>query len=136
MDQFRFGTHIYLVGNPLSPLCPVKALRILFGRYHAPPHATLCTRPFYQPFTKAFFVRTMHLLLLNAGIPMFGYTGHYLRKGAAVMADRNGISRHHIKLLGGWKSDAVDVYINEQRRPERIQRLLLLNSKLLSPFIH
>jgi hypothetical protein len=68
---------------------------------------------FNKPFTKAFFVHTMHLLLLNAGIPTLGYSGHSLRKGVAIIADRNRISHHHIKLLGRWKSDAVDIYINE-----------------------
>jgi hypothetical protein len=134
-DRFRVGTDIYLAGNPLSPLCPVKALRVLFDRYPAPPHAPLFSRPFQQPFTKAFFVHSMHLLLLNAGIPTFGYSGS-LRKGTAVTADRNGISRHHIKLLGRWKTNAVDVYIDERRQSEQIQRLLSLNAQLLSPIIH
>src|SRR5579859_600430 len=100
------------------------------------PSCPLFGRPFQQPFTKTFFVRSMHLLLLNAGIPTFGYSGHSLRKGAAVTADRNGISRHHIKLLWRWKSDAVDIYINERRKSERMHRLLFLNSQLLSPIIH
>jgi hypothetical protein len=113
-DQFHVGTDIYFAANPLSPLCPVKALKLLFGRYPASPHAPLFMRPFQQPFTNpAFFVHTMHLLLLNAGIPTLGYLGHSLRKGAAIIADRNRISHHHIKLLGRWKSDAVDIYINE-----------------------
>jgi hypothetical protein len=135
-DQFRVGTDIYLASNPLSPLCPVKALRVLFDRYPASPHAPLFTRPFQQPFTKTFFVRSMHQLLFNAGIPTFGYSGHSLWKGAAVTADRNGISRHHIKLLGRWESDAVDIYINECRQSERKHRLLHLNAQLLSPLIH
>jgi len=75
----------------------------------------------------------MHQLLLNAGIPTFGYSGHSLRKGAAVTADRNGVSKHDIKLLGRWKSDAVDIYINEPQKPERIQKILRLNALLLSP---
>jgi hypothetical protein len=70
----------------------------------------------------------MHLLLLNAGIATFGYSGHSLRKSAAITADRNGISRHHIKLLGIWKSDAVDVYINERKQSEQIHWLLFLNA--------
>src|SRR5579859_4909960 len=74
-DQFHVGTEIYLAGNPLSPLCPVKALRVLSDCYPASPHAPLFGRPFQQPFTKTFFVRSMHLLLLNAGIPTFGYSG-------------------------------------------------------------
>jgi hypothetical protein len=112
-DQFHVGTDIYLAANPLSPLCPVTALKVLFRRYPASPYAPLFTRPFQHPFTKAFFVQTMHLLLLNHGIPTFGYSGHSLHEGAAVTADRKGTSRHYIKLLGRWKSDAVDVYINE-----------------------
>jgi hypothetical protein len=60
-DQFRVGTEIYLAANPLSPLCPVKALRLkaFFNRYRVSPHASLFRRPFQQPFTKAFFIHTM-----------------------------------------------------------------------------
>ena len=42
---------------------------------------------------------------------MTGFSGHSIRKGAAVTAAENGISRDNIKLLGRWKSDAVDTYI-------------------------
>jgi hypothetical protein len=75
----------------------------------------------------------MHHLLLNAGISTFGYSGHSLRKGAAVTADRNGISRQDIKLLGRWKSDAVNIYIDERQKPDHIQKILRLNAQLLSP---
>ena len=109
VDQFHVCVEIYLAQSPLSPLCPVTALRALFHRYPAPPHAPLFIRPFSQLFDKLFFVHTMHHLLLNAGISTVGYSGHSLRKGVAVTADRNGISRPDIKLLGRWKSDAVDI---------------------------
>ena len=75
----------------------------------------------------------MHHLLLNAGISTVGYSRHSLRKGATVTADRNGISRPDIKLLGRWKSDAVDVYINERQKPDHIRNILCLNAQLLSP---
>jgi len=75
----------------------------------------------------------MHHLLLNAGISTFGYSGHSLRKGATVTADCNGISRHDIKLLGRWKSDVVDAYIDEREKPDHIQKILHLNARLLSP---
>jgi hypothetical protein len=78
----------------------------------------------------------MRELLLNAGISTIGYAGHSLRKGAAVTADRNGIPKHDIKLLGRWKSDAVDVYINERQKPDHIQKILLINSQLLSSTLH
>jgi len=132
-DQSHVGVEIYLAHSPLSPLCPVTALKNLFNRCPAHPHAPLFIRPFNQPFSKPFFVLAMHHLLLNAGISTVGYSGHSLRKGAAVTADRNRISRHDIKLLGRWKSDAVDIYIDERQKPDHIQKLLHLNAQLLSP---
>jgi hypothetical protein len=75
----------------------------------------------------------MRELLLNAGIPTVGFSGHSIRKGAAVTTDRNGLSKLDIKLLGRWKSDAVDIYINERQKPDLIQRILHLNAQLLSP---
>jgi hypothetical protein len=69
-------------------------------------------------------------LLLRAGISTIGFSGHSLRKGAAVSAAANGISKDDIKLLGRWKSDAVDVYINEIHEHENTRKLLFLNSKL------
>lgn len=78
----------------------------------------------------------MRELLLSAGIATAGYSGHSLRKGAAVTARRNGISKHNIKLLGRWKSDAVDVYIDEQQKSDHMQETLLLNSQLLSSTTH
>ena len=107
-----------------------------FTRFPKPLQSPLFTRPYGQPFSKSFFVIKMRELLLNAGISTIGYSGHSLRKGAAVTADRNGISKHDIKLLGRWKSDAVDVYINECQKPDHIKKLLLLNSRLLSSTLH
>jgi hypothetical protein len=133
VDQFHIGVEIYLAQSPLSPLCPVTALRALFAHYPASPHAPLFIRSFNQPFDKSFFIRVMHHLLLDAGISTAGYSGHSLRKGAAVTADCNGISRHDIKRLGRWKSDAVDVYIDERQKPDHIQKILRLNAQLLSP---
>ena len=130
-DQSHVGVEIHLAHSPCSPLCPVMALRTLFNRYPAPVDAPLFIRPFGQPFDRSFFILTMHHLLLDAGISTVGYSGHSLRKGAAVTADRNGISRHDIKLLGRWKSDAVDVYIDERQKPDHIRKILHLN--VLSP---
>jgi hypothetical protein len=136
MDQFRVGAEIYLAHSPLSPLCPVTALKSLFNHYPAHPHAPLFSRPFNQSFTKPFFVHMMHQLLLDAGISTLGYSGHSLRKGAAVTADRNNISKHDIKILGRWKSSVVDIYIDERQKPEHIHKILRLNAQLLSSPLH
>ena len=84
------------------------------------------TDPFYGGIDK------VRELLLRTGISTKGFSGHSLRKGAAVSAAANGISRDDIKLLGRWKSDAVDVYINELGHKDHIEKLLQLNSKLHS----
>jgi hypothetical protein len=129
----KFTWHIPLILRFVqlqrSELCSINILL-------APSNAPLFTRPFGQPFSKSFFVLRIHELLLNAGISTGRYSGHSLRKGAAVTVDRNGISKHNIKLLGRWQSDAVDVYIDERQKPDYIQKLLHLNSQLLSPRTH
>jgi hypothetical protein len=132
-DPFRIGEDIYLAYSPHSPICPVTALKNLFQTYPKSNLSPLFVGPPGHPFSKPYFVFKMHELLLNAGISTTGYSGHSLRKGAAVTADRNGISKNDIKLLGRWKSDAVDVYINERQKPDHIQKILRLNAQLLSP---
>ena len=133
-DQFHTGTEIYLAYSPHSSLCPVSALRALFTCFPKPPQSPLFTRPYGQPFSKSFFVIKMRELLLNTGISTIGYSGHSLRKGAAVTANRNGIPKHDIKLLGWWKSDVVDVYINECQKPDHIKKTP--PSQLMTPLFY
>jgi hypothetical protein len=103
----------------------------LYDSYPHPANHPLFSRPFGYPFTKQFFLTKLHDLLLQAGIPTAGFSGHSIRKGAAVTAALNGISRDNIKLLGRWKSDAVDVYLNELQESDHVSKLLSLNSQLL-----
>ena len=130
-DPYRKGIDIHLASSA-SALCPVTALKVLFITYPRSLLQPLFTRPYSQPFTKQFLVLKIHKLLLQAGIPTMGFSGHSIRKGAAVTAAENGISRENIKLLGRWKSNAVDVYINEIHQFDHIRKLLCLNSQLLA----
>jgi hypothetical protein len=128
-DPFRKGTAIQLASSPSSSICPVNALRHLFNRFPRDPSHPLFSRTF-GPFNRQYVVDKVKELLLRAGITTVGFSGHSLRKGAAVSAAANGISKDDIKLLGRWKSDAVDVYINEINEHENTRKLLILNSKL------
>ena len=130
-DQNRIGVEIQLAPTS-SPLCPVSALSELYTSFPRPRNDPIFSRTRARPFTQQFVIQTIHRLLLQAGIPTRGFSGHSLRKGAAVTAATNGMSRDEIKLLGRWKSDAVDIYINELSKPDTIQKLLLLSSKLHS----
>ena len=131
-DPFANGVNIHLAASPTSPLCPVTALRNLFAHYPMSPNSPLFNRPF-GPFSKAYFINKVREYLIRAGIPTRGFSGHSLRKGAAVSAVSKGISRNEIKLLGRWKSDAVDIYINDLPQATLSANLLALNSRFLDP---
>jgi len=132
-DPFKHGVAIELAASPASPLCPVSALRRLYSRFPRDPSHPLFSR-IIGSFNRQYLIDRVKELLLRAGISTTGFSGHSLRKGAAVSAAANGISREEIKLLGRWKSDAVDVYINEVSASEHTQKLLQLNSKLHTSF--
>jgi hypothetical protein len=85
------------------------------------------------PFSKSYFIAQIHELLLQAGIPTHGFSGHSIRKGAAVSASARGIPKDDIKLMGRWKSDVVLTYINETTISEHNNKLLLLNKQLQTP---
>ena len=101
IDPFQTGVNIHLAASS-SPLCLITALTLLFT-------SPLFVRSYDQPFTKQFFVLSIHHLLLWAGIPTTGFSGHSIRKGAAVIAACNGISRNDVKLLGRWTSDVMSI---------------------------
>ena len=130
MDPYHKGTCIPLASSPASPLCPVTALQNLYSSYSHPPIHPLFSCPFGQPFTKQFIINKIRELLLRAGIPTLGFSGHSIRKGAAVTAAMNGVSRENIKLLGRWKSDAVNMYLDTINQPNHISNLLNLNCQL------
>lgn len=108
-NPFRKGTAIQLAPSPSSTICPVDALRHLFNAFPRDPSHPLFSRSF-GPFNRQYVVDKVKELLR---ISTIGFSGHSLRKGAAVSAAANRIPKDGIKLLGRWKSDTVDVYINK-----------------------
>jgi hypothetical protein len=130
-DPFRKGVHIQLAAIA-SVLCPVRALKLLFRKHPTAPDQPLFARTI-GPFSKSYLIAQIHELLLQAGIPTHGFSGHSIRKGAAVSASARGISKDDIKLMGRWKSDVVLTYINETTTSEHNNKLLLLNKQLQTP---
>jgi hypothetical protein len=128
-DPFGKGTEIYLPPSG-SEICPVAALHHLFERFPSDGTAPLFNRG-YGAFSRSYFVENVKIYLLRIGLDPSNYSGHSLRKGAAVSASREGISRAEIQLLGRWKSDAVDIYINEVSKADHQAKILNLRSKLL-----
>ena len=128
-DPFASGVDIYLTKSPIPEICPVRALKRLFARFPTPADAPLFTRAF-GPFSRSYFVEQTKSLLLQVGVDPSKYSGHSLRKGAAISAKAAGIPRDEIKLLGRWKSDAVDIYITESAKQDHKARMLQLQSQL------
>ena len=131
-NQYRKGTAIQLAPTH-SPICPVKALRTLFQREPKQLNEPFFSRSRGQAFNRGYVINQIKELLLRAGISASHFSGHSIRKGAAVSAAAKGLSKEDIKLLGRWNSDAVDavdVYINELAEDDQIAKLLHLNSRL------
>ena len=131
MDPYHRDATIPLASSPNpSPLCPVTALHSLYSLYPHPPTHPLFSCPYGQSFNKQFLIAKIRELLLHAGIPSLGFSGHSIRKGAAVTAALNGVSRDDIKLLGHWKSDAVDNYLDSFYQSNHTSYQLHLNTQL------
>jgi hypothetical protein len=88
-DPYRKGTPIYLSQSP-SILCPVKALTTLFQAHPKQPDDPLFSHTF-GPFSRTYLITTIKDLLFRAGIDASNFSGHSLRKGAAVAAAAWGI---------------------------------------------
>jgi hypothetical protein len=131
-DQYRQGVNIHL-SSVDSPLCPVAALHNLFERFPAPPNSPLFVRSAGLPFNRAHFVDRVKTWLLKTRQNPAKFSGHSLRKGTTVSAIASGLSKDEVKLLGRWKSDAVDVYINEVDQYTHQKRMLALNAKIHTP---
>ena len=54
-----------------------------------------------------------------------GLTLHSCRVGGATEASEEGVSRVRIKEAGGWKSDAVDLYIHSKNKGKEVSRALV-----------
>jgi integrase len=90
-------------------LCPVEALRSLFGADPQPDTAPLF-RLQRGGFPKGYLVDRIRSRLRAAGINPTNYSGYSLRRGAAQEAANKGLPEQEIQLLGRWKSNAVRLY--------------------------
>ncbi len=99
----------------------MAALKQLFQKFPATPLRLLFSHRHGQPFSRPSLLLKIHELLLQSGIPTAGFSSHSIRKEAMITAAERGISPHEIKLLGQWKSDAINTYINKVQESDHIQ---------------
>ena len=67
------------------------------------------------PLVKSRFVELVRSALTQARVPVFGYSGHSFRIGAATAAAEAGISDSVIQALGQWDSPAFLRYVRTPR---------------------
>ena len=111
-DQFRQGHTIPLAFSGDST-CPVTALQTLFTTFPKPGPDPLFCRSL-GPFNKRWLADNLSTALLQAGYDPTTYSGHSFHREAANTAVTAGISQENVKILGRWKSDAVDRYFTTQ----------------------
>jgi hypothetical protein len=112
-DPFAKGVQIPMPATN-DPICPREALKSLISRFPTPSNAPLFAchnESNYKNgifFTRVAFLNQLKDLLIKAGINPVGYNGHSFRKGAAQSAAAAGMPNEEIKILGRWKSDAIN----------------------------
>lgn len=106
-DPWRRGVSLQIAASN-DATCPVAAMRYLFENFPASQDSPLFHPD--RPFTRKLVVDTLNAALRQIGQPG-RYSGHSFRRGAATSAKAAGLSADEIKLLGRWKSDAWERYV-------------------------
>jgi hypothetical protein len=101
---------------PLHPLCPVTSLMVLFRqsqtRSPSDPVFAFNTVTGLKHMTYTDFTASLRNTLHKLGMNPSQYSGHSLRRGGATFALQSGVSGEVIKLLGDWRSDAYQTYLD------------------------
>lgn len=114
-DQCGTSTTIILNVNQIKDLCPIQALKDYMS-IRPSVQGPLFIHFYTKPLTKVQVNKVLKKCVLTLGLPTEDYSSHSFRIGAATSAAIQGVSEEKIKLMGRWKSNAVNSYI----RPERL----------------
>ena len=106
---------------PLPPipghiLCPVAALKHMWSFAQLPsepiPLFSYHTPLGYKSVTYCTFLKHLRVVLEKVGVQANQFSGHSLRRGGASYALSIGIPGEVIKILGDWKSDCYQRYLD------------------------
>ena len=132
--QFGQRQHIVpVLAIPGCPLCPVMAYKNMLRLVPAQSNvaAFLVTKgDKTQPITYRQFSAKLKSLLTATGHTAAAYSTHSLRRGGASYMSSAGVSKEMIKLVGDWRSDAVDQYIQVDL-PTKVKAAQLMRAQIL-----
>lgn len=109
-DPFRRGV-VLTVAAAKDEACAVTSIENIFKKYSAPSNVSL----FHQSegaFTRDFVTSNLRAAMRQLGFEG-NYSGHSFRRGPATSAKKAGLSDADIQMLGRWKSDAHQLYIDK-----------------------
>jgi hypothetical protein len=100
---------------PNHPLCPVGALKSMFllssAQQGSDPVFTFTTPLGTKPLLYGKFTKDLKGLLKQLGL-CTGYSSHSFRRGGASFMLQMGIPGEMIKLMGDWRSDCYQKYLD------------------------
>ena len=97
------------------PLCPVSALKHMYklctSQEGSKPVFMVHTPSGVKPLRYPQFVKDLKKLMTRLGCTS-GYSGHSFRRGGACYLLLLGVPGEIIKLMGDWRSDAYQSYLD------------------------
>ena len=125
VDKYGFGITIIIPCHEDPKYCPVR--RAAHATKHLRPTDPVLCWPNGTLMTKDSFIKKLRCHLQDLDIDPTQFSGHSLRRGAAVSAKAAGAGEELIKMLGRWSSDAYKIYLNHiPRHVQRLNDMLLL----------
>jgi hypothetical protein len=132
--QFGGREHkVPLLAFPGSPICPVQAFKDMCQIVPFSPKGPLFKvkkGESWVPVTYPQFQKKLKHVLAQVGLEPAAYSSHGLRRGGASFMASCGVSKEVIKLVGDWRSDAVDKYV-QLDLPTKVQAAQKVRQKVL-----
>ena len=114
-NQFGDREHIVpLFRLPGSPLCPWEAYTNMIRKVpgqDGDPAFMVKRGKHWVPLTYSQFSKSLKMLVEATGRNSRAYSTHSLRRGGATFLASLGVDKDKIKLIGDWRSDAVNEYL-------------------------
>ena len=110
---------------PNLRVCPFEALTIMFERISRGLDAPCFLLSSGEPLTYRVFQRMLKEALKRAGYEASEFSSHSLRAGGVTWVSRTGVPLDMIKILGNWKSDAYERYIENPTQKQEEAGLLM-----------
>lgn len=133
--QFGGRQHVIpVLANPGSELCLHEAYTNMCERVPGGPNApafSVITKSGLRPVTYGQYQSKIRKSLTGIVSEPAAYSSHSFRRGGANFLFSAGVPRDVIKLVGDWRSDAVDSYIQVDLK-KKVTAAKIMNKELNS----